>query len=456
MEVAGVLVLAAGAGTRMNTETPKVLHTMCGKTLVGHVLDSVKGLSARPIIVIGHQGERIREYLGEDYSYVYQENPSGTGHAVMEAVHLLPDQGRLVILCGDTPLLSEASLRKLVEASSQGDAGVLTAEVPAPKGYGRIIRAEEQRIQGIVEEAEASSREKEIQEINTGTYCIEAQVLKKFLPQLKPSPNKGEYYLTDVITLMSAQGHKVIPSLLEDHRESMGVNTLAELYEAEKIMRQKINHALMDSGVRIVDPSTTYIDKGVKIGPDSIIYPHTYIEGNSILGEYNFIGPSSHLQEVKTGRSVCIRQSVVEDSTIGDYSTVGPFAYLRPGSYLEREVKVGDFVEIKNSTLGERTKVPHLSYVGDAEVGAEVNFGAGSIIVNYDGRKKHRTVVERGAFIGCNSNLIAPIRIGEGAYVGAGSTVSSDVPAEALALERSSQVNKPDIAKKLKGRRSSE
>jgi len=454
MELSGAVILAAGAGTRMKTDTPKVLHTICGETLIGHIIEKVSKLTSRIIIVIGHRGDEIKQYLGENYTYIYQPEPKGTGDALIKALPALPDQGNILVLCGDTPLLGEASLNRLVKESMRGQATLLTAEVPSPKGYGRIIRQENNLIDSIVEEAEASEQQKAICEINAGTYCFEAGVLKDLLPHLSPSPKTGEYYLTDIISMLNQDNHQVVPCLLEDYRESLGVNTLEELYQSELLMRQTINFELMKSGVRMIDPQTTYIDKGVKIESNTVIYPQTIIEGTSSIGSHCMLGPSTHLKDVQLENNVQVRNSVADKAVIGKGTVVGPFAYLRPGTELGSEVKIGDFVEVKNSRLESRVKVPHLSYVGDAEIGPDVNFGAGSIVVNYDGRKKHKTIVEEGAFIGCNSNLIAPIRIGKGAYIAAGSTLNNDVPEEALSIARSQQVNKAEAGKRLKRKKS--
>jgi len=454
MVLSAAIILAAGAGTRMKTPKPKVLHSICGKPLIEHLLEKVNKLTSHIIIVVGHQGEEVKNYLGSGYTYVYQQERKGTGHAVMEAVPYLPENGTVMVLCGDTPLLNQASLQDLAEVAVDGEAGLLTAEVLSPTGYGRIVRKGNHGVDRIVEEVEASEAEKEICEINTGTYCFKASILKKFLPQLSPSPKTGEYYLTDIISFLTKQNYRVIPYMLENYQESLGVNTLQELYQAEHIMREKINHEFMLSGVRMLDPHTTYLDVEVKIGSGTVLYPQTIIEGNSTIGDNCCIGPFCHLKDVTLDNRVTIENSVAEKVIIGENSVVGPFAYLRPGTNLGAGVKIGDFVEIKNSEIDERTKVPHLSYLGDAKVGADVNFGAGSIIVNYDGKKKHQTVVEEGAFIGCNSNLIAPIHIGKEAYIAAGSTLSNDVPGEALAIARSPQINKSGLAKRLKGKKS--
>ncbi len=449
MELSGAVILAAGKGKRMKTETPKVLNRICGKPLIRHVLDGVSGLSSRIIIVIGYQGEQVKEEMGESFSYVLQEEQKGTGHAVMQAMPYLPEEGKVLIMCGDTPLFTRESLGDLAKESENGDAALLTAEVPHPRGYGRVIRDENNRVVSIVEESQANDKQRQIREINTGTYCVKAELLKKYLPQVKPDPHNGEYYLTEIISLLVRDNYNVIPCTLEDYRESLGVNDLKQLSEAEEVMRRRINRDLMLSGVRLMDPATTYIDAGVQVGSGTVIYPQTVIEGESIIGKNCTIGPSVFLKNVAMGNGVKVKYTEAEDAGADEDSVIGPFAYLRPGTSLGAGVKVGDFVEVKNSSLGESTKVPHLTYVGDADVGPEVNFGAGSIVVNYDGRKKHRTRVEEGAFIGCNSNLIAPITIGKGAYVAAGTTLNQDVPEYALAIGRAPQENKPDLAKRF-------
>ncbi len=449
LELSGAVILAAGKGKRMKTETPKVLNRICGKYMVDHVLEAVSRLTSHIVLVIGYKSDTVKNELGDNFKYAYQLEQKGTGHAVLQALPHLPSSGMVLITCGDTPLLSAASLETLIKESRKGDAGLLTAEVPNPGGYGRVIRGENKQITAIVEEAQADNEVKKIREINTGTYCINVELLKKLLPQITPDQETGEYYLTDIVHLMVEQGYYIVPCRLDDYRESLGVNNLKQLAEVENIMRKNMLSQLMLSGVKVLDPDSTYIDAGVSVGSGTVIYPNTVIEGASSLGENCNIGPSVHLKEVKAGPGVEIRFTVAEETEIGEKSVIGPFVYLRPGTRLGTGVKIGDFVEVKNSNLENYTKVPHLSYVGDADIGEGVNFGAGSIVVNYDGRKKHRTTVQEGAFIGCNSNLIAPLVIGRGAYVAAGSTLNQDVPENALAIARSPQETKPGLAKRF-------
>jgi bifunctional UDP-N-acetylglucosamine pyrophosphorylase / glucosamine-1-phosphate N-acetyltransferase len=442
------VILAAGEGKRMKSNRPKVLHDICGRTLLGHVLHAADSICGQAIVVVGHGAARVKQALGNSVTFVLQEEQLGTGHAVMQAVPELGVEGDVLVLCGDTPLLSAETLQKLYHAhhSSGAAATVLTAVVPNPYGYGRIVRSADCAVVKIVEEKDATAEERQICEINTGTYIFKKGALLESLNNLNNNNTQGEYYLTDCIALVIRQGLDVASFCMEDYRDALGVNDRAQLAEAGRLMQERINNKWMQAGVTMIDPRVTYIDADVEIGPDTTIYPNTILRGRGTVGSGSVIGPNTEITGCIIGNNVSVRHSVLSDCVLEDDVTVGPFAHLRPETVLRRGAKIGDFVEIKKSDVGPGTKIPHLSYVGDAQVGRGVNLGAGTIVVNYDGRKKHRTEIGDGAFVGCNSNLVAPLRIGKGAFVAAGSTITRDVPDGSLSLARPRQVNKDSLA----------
>lgn len=446
------VILAAGEGTRMKSAIPKVLHKLGGKTMLEHILEALKPVTTQNVVVVGHKAREVREVIGEGTAYAYQLEQLGTGHAVAQALDFIPEEGEVLIVCGDTPLLTTEIFRELLDfhRKEKCAATVLTAVLEEPFGYGRIIRDEKGKVIKIVEEKDASLQEKKVHEINTGTYCVQAYRLKKVIQNISPENHKGEYYLTDLVELLARQGQKVSGMKIKDFVLAQGINNRIQLAKAAEIMRRRINEKLMLQGVTMIDPSSVYVDIDVEIGKDTVILPQTIIEGSSNIGEGCIIGPHSRLVNVFLGDEVIVQNSVLLDSSVGDKANIGPFAYIRPETKIGPGVKVGDFVEIKKSEIAEGSKIPHLSYVGDSTIGKKVNLGAGTIIVNYDSVNKHRTVIEDEAFIGCNSNLIAPVHIGKGAYVGAGSTINDDVPRDALALARSFQVNKLNAARRLR------
>jgi bifunctional UDP-N-acetylglucosamine pyrophosphorylase / glucosamine-1-phosphate N-acetyltransferase len=453
------VILAAGEGKRMKSERPKVLHEICGRPLLGHVLAAVDGLCSKKIVVVGHGAEQVRETIGERVAYVTQENQLGTGHAVMQAVPELPAKGDVFVLCGDTPLLSHATLHSLwhTHRGAGAAATILTAEVPDPFGYGRIVRSAAGAVLKIVEEKDGTEQELRIREINTGTYLFRTEALLDALGSLSNANAQGEYYLTDCIALMIRKERSVASHRLDDHRLALGVNDRVQLAEAEALLRHSINIRWMQAGVTISDPAATYIDVDVEIGSDTVIHPNTILRGPSRVGKNCTIGPNTEIGGSIVGNEVIIRHSVLNGCILEDGVTVGPFAHLRPETVLRQGVKVGDFVEIKKSDVGPGTKIPHLSYVGDARIGRDANLGAGTIVVNYDGRRKHTTDIGDRAFVGCNSNLVAPVHIGEGAFVAAGSTVTRDVPPGSLSLARPRQVNKEGLALRfMKGKEDGE
>lgn len=452
MNKATAVILAAGKGTRMKSSLPKVLHKVCGKPMVGHVLEAAREAGVdRNILVIGYGAEEVEETLGKQAEYTYQHEQLGTGHAVLQAKELLKDyDGPVLIICGDTPLLRSETLAGLLNYHQQKGAvaTVLTAIMENPKGYGRIIRSSQGSVTMIVEEKDASLEEKQVREINTGTYCFDSKLLFAALEKITPNNAQNEYYLTDVILMFVERNLKVEAVIAEDVLETMGVNSRKHLAEAEQYLGQRILDKLMDDGVTIIDPASTFIQATVKIGKDTLIYPFTIIEGETVIGEECVIGPASRISASRIGDRTIIEHSTVLESTLGDEVKVGPYAYLRPGTVAHNQVKIGDFVEIKKSIIGAKSKIPHLTYIGDAEIGSEVNIGAGTITCNYDGKNKFKTVIEDQAFIGSNSNLVAPVKIGEKAFVAAGSTVSKDVPAKALGVARAKQKNIEDWKKK--------
>jgi len=439
------VVLAAGKGTRMKSKLPKVLHKICGSTMLSCVMNAAKAAGVEKIIVvIGYGADQVAREVEGRAQIALQEEQLGTAHALMQAGPFLSDfQGQILVLCGDTPLIEAATLLELTRShiAAGSAATVLTAGMDDPTGYGRVVRDSQGTLVKIVEQKDASPEEKQIREVNTGIYCFEEAGLFNALGRLKPNNAQGEYYLTDIIEMYINEGRRVGAVMLENPREITGINDRVQLAEAERYMRGRILKELMLSGVTIVDPSSTFVDRKVKVGRDTVIYPFTFIEGNTVIGEDCAIGPYSRLINAVVGDGVSIQNSIVTESSMGDRCAIGPFAYLRPGTKLGQGVKVGNFSEIKKSLIGDGSKVPHLSYVGDATIGKNVNIGAGTITCNYDGQNKWPTCIDDGAFIGSNTNLVAPVEIGAGAVIGAGSTITKDVPAGALGVERAKQKN---------------
>ncbi|KGR82559.1 bifunctional N-acetylglucosamine-1-phosphate uridyltransferase/glucosamine-1-phosphate acetyltransferase [Ureibacillus massiliensis 4400831 = CIP 108448 = CCUG 49529] len=448
------VVLAAGQGTRMKSKLYKVLHPVCGKPMVEHVIDNIQNLDvSRIVTIVGHGAEKVKETLGEKSEYVLQAEQLGTAHAVQQAESILADlEGTTLVVCGDTPLIRDETLKSLVEfhQKQNAKATILTAVAENPYGYGRIIRNEKGQVSQIVEQKDASDEQQLVKEINTGTYCFDNKALFESLKLVKNENAQGEYYLPDVIEILKAQGEIVSAFTTDDFDEILGVNDRVALSQAEEIMRARINEKHMRNGVTIINPLTTHISMDAVIGSDTVIKPGVVIEGNTIIGEDCIIGPNSQITNSQIGNRTSVQNSVVISSIVGEDTTIGPFAHLRPDSQLGNHVKIGNFVEVKKSTLGNDAKVSHLSYIGDAEVGNDVNIGCGSITVNYDGKNKHKTIIEDRVFVGCNSNLVAPVKIGEGSFIAAGSTVTKEVPKDALAIARARQENKLDYAKKLK------
>lgn len=437
------VILAAGKGVRMHSRMPKVLHRVAGKPMIWYVVKAAKEAGIDDIIlVVGHGRDMVEEALaGENLRFIVQEQQLGTGHALMQAQGSVNPAHTLVVLAGDTPLLEGKTLKKLLDFHQQQQAlaTVLSGLLPDPYGYGRIIRQADGGLERIVEEKDASPEEKEIAEINTGMYCFQAGAVFTALSQVERSNAQGEYYLTDVLPILKKDGHKVAVLATNEVDQIHGINDRIQMASAEAIIRQRHNHELMKNGVTIMAPETTFIDSAVKIGIDTVIYPFTILEGQTVIGENCTIGPYTRINDSSIGNDVVIESSRIKEARIGNHCNIGPFAYLRPEADLQENVKVGDFVEIKKSIIGAGSKIPHLSYVGDALLGKEVNIGAGTITCNYDGKKKSRTILEDHVFIGSNTNLVAPVTIGESSITGAGSTITRDIPAHTLAVERAEQ-----------------
>jgi bifunctional UDP-N-acetylglucosamine pyrophosphorylase / glucosamine-1-phosphate N-acetyltransferase len=450
------IVLAAGQGKRMKSKLYKVLHPVCGKPMVSHVLDAVREASCeRSIIIVGHGADAVKSELGQSAEYALQEKQLGTGHAVMQAKPMLAEEdGVTVVICGDTPLVRKETVEAMIALHLQQGAAatILTAEINDPTGYGRILRGSDNSVLRIVEHKDCSPEETLIHEINTGTYCFDNRKLFQALEKVTNANAQGEYYLTDVIGILQGEGNVIVASLVEDPAEAIGVNDRIALGEAERLMRKRINTAHQVNGVTLIDANNTYIEANVTIGADTIIYPGSVLRGRTSIGSDCVIGPATELIDTNVGNGSTIRQTVAEGAEVGEECNVGPFAFLRPGTKLGRHVKIGDFVEIKNTVIGEHSKVPHLSYVGDAIVGSNVNIGCGAITANYDGYNKSKTEIGNNVFIGSNANLIAPLTIGNGAYIVAGSTITQNVADNDLAIARERQVNKAGYADKIRAR----
>ncbi len=446
------IILAAGQGTRMKSEKCKVMHKISSKPLIKWVYEKAKKAgSGKTVMVVGHKKEQVMEYMGPDELYAVQEQRLGTGHAVMMTKEFFKDDdGIVVVFNGDTPLISDKLISDLVEyhKKSGNAATVVSAVVDNPFGYGRVIKLSDGSLVKIVEQKDASEEEKKVCEINSGMYCFNTKDLFDALSKIKNDNAQGEYYLTDTISVLKGENKKVGAFVAPDYKEILGVNNRVDLAAAQKIKNDEIITKNMIAGVTIIDPQNTYIDDEVIIGSDTIIYPGSIIRGKTVIGSDCEIGPSSTLDDTVIGNGTTFKNSVAINAKIGDNTTVGPFAYIRPNSDIKNNVKIGDFVEVKNSVIGNGTKVSHLTYVGDSDVGEKINFGCGTITVNYDGKNKFRTVIEDNAFIGCNTNLVAPVKVGKGAFIAAGSTITDDVDDNALAIARSRQTVKKDWRKK--------
>lgn len=446
------VILAAGEGSRMKSNIPKVAHNVCGRPMASHVIDAAKGAGCeKNIVIVGHGKEKVKKALeGENIEFANQpigdDAPYGTGYAVMQAENHISDDDKVIILTGDTPLIEGGTLKELLDYSEKYDldAVVLTAEFEDATGYGRIKRKENGNIIGIVEHKDATEKEREIKEINSGIFMFKGSALKYSLKSLTNENSQNEYYITDAIKILADNEYNVDGYVLKDNTEILGVNSKIQLSEAEEFMRGKINSNHMLSGVTLIDPKTTYIEKDIEIGRDTIIYPGVVIKGETKIGEECIIEGSTNIADTIIGDRINIKSSTLIESFVGDDTKIGPNAYLRPKSNIGKNVKIGDFVEVKNANIGNNSKASHLSYIGDADVGENVNIGCGVVFVNYDGKNKFRSTVGNNAFIGSNSNLVAPIIVRDHGYIAAGSTITDEVREGDLSIARARQVNKPN------------
>ena len=437
MKITAVL-LAAGQGTRMKSSLPKMLHPVAGKPMIWHALQTIQqSTTERPVVIVGHGADKVTEYLGDSAQTVLQEPQLGTGHAVMQAETLLKGKTDLVVVCyGDMPLLRGETLQKLVDTQKQnkGPISMLTVIADDPRGFGRVIRREDGTVTAIVEEYVATPEQLQVKELNVGGYCFDANWLWDALRRIPKNPKKGEYYLTDTVELAVRDGLSVHATVMDSLEETIGVNTRVHLSEVEAAMRRRINEAHMLNGVTMIDPASTYIDAEVKIGRDTVIMPNTSLFGKTQIGEGNVLGPNTIIRSSKIGNDCKVLASDLESATLEDDVDMGPFARLRKGAHLGKHVHMGNFGEVKDSYLAEGVKMGHFSYIGNADVGANTNIGAGTITCNYDGEKKHPTEIGEDVFIGSDTMLVAPVKLGAGARTGAGAIVTKNVPEDTLVV----------------------
>ena len=437
MKVTAVL-LAAGQGTRMKSSLPKVLHPLCGKPMLWHVLEALKSAATeKPVVVIGHGADEVQKYLSETADCVLQEPQLGTGHAAMQAESVLKGKTDYVIITyADMPLLRGETFQRLVETQrlNAGPFSLLTVTAEDPRGFGRIVRKADGTVVAIVEEYVATPEQQKIKELNVGAYCFKADWLWDSLQRIEKNPKKGEYYLTDIVEIAVQDNLPVQAVLHDDFTETIGINTRVHLSEAEAAMRMRINQGHMLNGVSMMDPASTYIETSVQIGRDTTIMPNTYLHGNTVIGEGNIIGPNTIIRDSKIGNKCKVLASVLEGAVLEDDVDMGPFARLRKGAHLKSHVHMGNFGEVKDSTLHEGVKMGHFSYIGNANIGANTNIGAGTITANYDGEKKNATEIGEDVFIGSDTMLVAPLKVGDGARTGAGAVVTKNVPEDTLVV----------------------
>jgi bifunctional UDP-N-acetylglucosamine pyrophosphorylase / glucosamine-1-phosphate N-acetyltransferase len=454
-----LLILAAGKGTRLKSSLPKVLHLLAGKPLIDYVLEaSIPLHPTQTLIVIGHESETIKSQLADrSFSFIEQVPQQGTGQAVQLAVpQLRKHHGSVLILSGDVPLISASTLKRLIAVHQDNrDSLTLLSTLPEdPTGYGRVIRNSQGNVEKIIEEKDASPEERQVREINTGIYCFETVDLCDVISQLSSNNSQKEYYLTDCVGLLKEKNKTVGAVVCEDSTEVLGVNTRIDLARLERIVRERKLRQLMLEGVTIVDPDSTFVAPDVQVGRDTILYPNVFLEKGSTIGSGCQIYPNVRISHSVLEDNVLVLDcSVISESHVGDHAQIGPFAHLRPHSKIGKKARIGNFVEIKESEIGEGSKASHLSYLGDAQIGRGVNIGAGTITCNYDGVSKHRTVIEDRVFVGSDSQLIAPVTIHQGAYIAAGSSIDQEVPPDSLAIARSRQVIKENWSKKRVSRK---
>ncbi len=437
MKVTAIL-LAAGQGTRMKSDLPKVLHPIAGRPMIWHSLEAMRqSTTEKPVVVIGHGAEKVTEFLGDSAVTVIQEPQLGTGHAVIQAQAVLKGKTDLVLVCyADMPLLRGETLQQLVETqkTNKGPMSMLTVISDDPRGFGRIVRNAQGTVEAIVEEYVATPEQLAIRELNVGAYCFDADWLWEALGRIEKNPRKGEYYLTDTVELAVKAGLPVQAMVMEDALEAIGINTRVHLSEVEAEMRRRINESHMLNGVTMMDPASTYIEVGVTIGKDTLLMPNTYLQGSTEIGEGNVIGPNSIIQDSKIENRCRVLASVMEGAWLEDDVDMGPFARLRKGAHLGKGVHMGNFGEVKDSYLHAGVKMGHFSYIGNADIGSGTNIGAGTITCNYDGEKKHPTEIGEDVFIGSDTMLVAPLKVGDGARTGAGAVVTKNVPADTLVV----------------------
>lgn len=446
------IILAAGKGTRMKSEKAKVLHEVCGTPMIEHVINNLDKSGITDLYaVLGHGAGAVSAYLGEGIHTTIQDEQLGTAHAVMQWKEELTGlDGHTMVVCGDTPLITETTMQELLKyhLDTGAKATILSSRTRAPFGYGRIVRKENGSVKRIVEEKDATDLEREIKEVSAGTFIFDNQALFNALQSVDNDNAQKEYYLPDVVSILRDKGARVEAYITPDFEETLGINDRIALANAEEVLRNRINTMHMHNGVTLIHPETTYIDAEVEIGTDSIIYPGALIRGNTKIGKNVIITSGTEIKDSIIDDDAEIKHSVVTEAKVGRGTKVGPFAQLRPKSELGEEVKIGNFVEVKKSKLEDESKVSHLSYIGDAFIGARTNIGCGTITVNYDGKNKFKTEIGMDAFIGCNSNLVAPVKIGDRSFIAAGSTITDEVPEESLAIARNRQTTKTGYYKK--------
>lgn len=441
------LIMAAGEGTRMNSNIPKVLHQVAGKAMIDRVLD-VCPSGAQPVVIVGHGRQAVEEHVGARARFAVQEEQKGTGHAVMTArAYLEQHEGMVLVLAGDMPLLTKDVIDALVRQAQGKKAALLSSVAADPTGYGRILRDVKGDVCGIVEQKDATEEQREIREVNASVYVFDAKALLDCLDALTCDNAQGEYYLTDCIALLARKG-EAIGSVTAEEETCLGVNNRVQLAQAEAVVRRRVNETWMHAGVTLIDPAQTYIDETVQIGRDSVIYPGVMLQGRTTIGAGCMIMQGCRIVDSEIGDGTDVQNSVLIEAKVGAQTHIGPFAYLRPGSIVGNACKIGDFVELKNMQVGDRSKLPHLTYAGDGTIGTDCNIACGTIFVNYDGKVKQQTHVGNHCFVGCNVNLIAPAEIGDGAYVAAGSTVVGEVPGDSLCIGRAHADIKEEWAKR--------
>ena len=453
MENRYAIILAAGKGSRMKSSLYKVLHPVAGKPMVEHVIEQVEAINVDEIVtIVGFGAEMVKDHLGERSKYALQTEQLGTGHAVLATADLLKDKkGTTLVICGDTPLLTSDTLDKLVKhhEETNAKATILSAIARDASGYGRIVRNDNNLVEKIVEHKDASEEELLINEFNTGTYCFDNEFLFEALTKVGNDNAQGEYYLPDVISILKEQGEIVTAFVMDSEDESMGVNDRVALAKASRLMNARINEAHMRNGVTFVDPSNTYIESDVVIGHDTLIEPGVILRGKTVIGDNCYISTNSDIKDSVLGNHVKVHSSNIKESTIRDGADVGPYAHIRPNSEIHENAHIGNFVEIKKATIGKESKVGHLTYVGDATLGKDINVGCGTVFVNYDGKNKFHTTIGDHSFIGSGTNLVGPVTLGRNSATAAGSTITEDVPEDALGIARGRQSNLEGYAKKM-------